>query len=178
LGENELSMLMIVYVVCFVPVIIIPGRIARGDAHLRLLSQKQAFVRYVSHEIRSPLSIVSAGLEIFVARLNEEGAAPSPSTSENAGPNATPELLELANELSESNDTAINIINDLLQYESMDAGMFKLEAAPVDPVELFKAKALAIIAKRHSLTLKVVPPAVEDGVCVLVDVYRIEQVKN
>jgi len=54
--------------------------------------------------------------------------------------------------------------------------MFKLEAARVEPTDLFKAKALTIIAKRHSLTLKVVQPAVEDGVFVLADVYRIEQV--
>jgi signal transduction histidine kinase len=176
--EDDLWPLVVVQIVCIVPMTIIPGRIASADAQSRLqmLSQKQAFVRYVSHEIRSPLSIVSAGLEIFVGRLNEDTTPPSSADSAAAASPNTSELLELANDVSEANDAAINILNDLLQYESMDAGMFKLEAARVEPAELFKAKALAIIAKRHSLALKVVQPTVEDGVFVLADVYRVEQV--
>jgi signal transduction histidine kinase len=192
--ERDLWLFVVIQIVLLVPMTIIPGRIASADAHSRLqtLSQKQAFVRYVSHEIRSPLSIVSAGLEIFVERLNEEDITTPPlplsadSALESAPPPAvgsptssnTSELLELANDLSEANDAAVNILNDLLQYESMDAGMFKLEAARVEPADLFKAKALTIIAKRHSLTLSVVQPAVEDGIFVLADVYRVEQVKK
>jgi signal transduction histidine kinase len=168
--QSNLVPVVVLQIVCIVPATIIPGRFSSAKAHSRLqmLSQKQAYVRFVSHEIRSPLSIVAAGLEIFVESLNEENTTP-------IGPNSS-ELLELANDLSEATDAAINILNDLLQYESMDAGMFKLEAAPVEPADLFKAKALAIIAKRHSLALNVVQPAVEDGVFVLADVYRIEQV--
>jgi len=171
---------------------IIPGRISSADAQSRLqmLSQKQAFVRFVSHEIRSPLSIVAAGLEILVERLNEENTTTPPPPSAGsaldsapaaAGSNAssnTSNPHELANDLSEATDTAINVLNDLLQYESMDAGMFKLEAARAEPANLFKVKALGIIAKRHSLSLDVVPPAVEDGIFVLADIYRIDQVNE
>jgi len=191
--ESILWPVVVVEIMCIVSVTIIPGRISssKAQSRLQMLSQKQAYVRFVSHEIRSPLSIVAAGLEFFVEHLADANlsyppslspaealAAAAAASSPPDGPNANSgELIELANDLSEATDMAINILNDLLQYESMDAGMFKLEAARVEPADLFKAKALGIIAKRHSLALDVVPPLVEDGVFVLADVYRIDQVK-
>jgi len=180
--EGNLWPVVLVHIMCVVPVTIIPGRIStsKAQSRLQMLSQKQAYVRFVSHEIRSPLSIVSAGLEFFVEHLTDADSTTPQISSTSAPPigSNTVELMELANDLSEATDTAINIVNDLLQYESMDAGMFKLEAARVEPADLFKVKSLSIIAKRHSLALDVVPPAVEDGIFVLADVYRVDQVNK
>jgi len=180
--ESILWPVVVVEIMCIVSVTIIPGRISSSKAksRLQMLSQKQAYVRFVSHEIRSPLSIVSAGLEFFVEHLTDADSTTPQISSTSAPPigSNTVELMELANDLSEATDTAINIVNDLLQYESMDAGMFKLEAARVEPADLFKVKSLSIIAKRHSLALDVVPPAVEDGIFVLADVYRVDQVNK
>eukprot|EP01035_Chromulina_nebulosa_P069287 gene69287-biopygen11481 len=38
--------------------------------HMNLLRLKQIFVRYVSHEIRSPLNVVHVGLEMLVSLIN------------------------------------------------------------------------------------------------------------
>jgi signal transduction histidine kinase len=54
-----------------VPLTIIPGRLSKQHSFMveKLLAQKQSYVRFVSHEIRSPLSIVVAGLEMLSQNL-------------------------------------------------------------------------------------------------------------
>jgi len=68
------------------------------------LSLKQVFVRFVSHEIRSPLNVVLAGLELLRADLN-------------SGVN-----LSISDLIDDMQSAAITILNDLLNYEHMDAG--------------------------------------------------------
>lgn len=168
--EINLWPVVLIQIVCVIPMTVIPGRLANAKANttMQLLSQKQSYVRFVSHEIRSPLSIVSAGLEFAIGMLSGLGELSEASRIE---------LLDLATDVAEATDTAVNILNDLLQYESMDAGMFKIEPASVEPSDLVKANILAIIAKRYSLNLEVVPPKIEDkDVFVLADMYRVDQV--
>eukprot|EP01035_Chromulina_nebulosa_P069348 gene69348-biopygen25639 len=52
--------------------ILVPGRILHMFAVTKsnLLRLKQIFVRYVSHEIRSPLNVVHVGLEMLVSLIN------------------------------------------------------------------------------------------------------------
>ena len=71
------------------------------------LSLKQVFVRFVSHEIRSPLNVVLAGLELLRTDLN-------------TGVNLS--NIELIDDMQSAAETAITILNDLLNYENMDAG--------------------------------------------------------
>ena len=102
---------------------------------MEMLSLKQVFVRYVSHEIRyylhstffsnvssilvrSPLNVVHAGLEILRDELRELDAGKSTKCDENNNKG----LLELVEDIFAASDSAINILNDLLNYEHMDAG--------------------------------------------------------
>ena len=77
---------------------------------INTLSLKQVFVRFVSHEIRSPLHVVLAGLELLRADFYTVGSEANLS------------ILELIDDMQSAGETAINILNDLLQYENMDAG--------------------------------------------------------
>ena len=85
---------------------VIPGLIVRvlAISTMHSLSLKQVFVRFVSHEIRSPLNVVLAGLELLRADFN-------------TGVN-----LDLIDDMQSAAETAITILNDLLNYEHMDAG--------------------------------------------------------
>eukprot|EP01036_Dinobryon_divergens_P031410 gene31410-40802_t len=58
---------------------VLPGRLLRKVAEVNesLLRLKREFVRYVSHEIRSPLNVACAGLEILKADLEALRAAGS-----------------------------------------------------------------------------------------------------
>lgn len=120
--RDEMTLLFYVFqsFIFTVAVTIIPGRVIRIIAmtQSKSLSLKRAFVRYVSHEIRSPLNVVHAGLDILRAEL--EGG----SVMLNQINASTMELIE---DIFAASETAISILNDLLHYEHMDAGTFQLE---------------------------------------------------
>lgn len=151
-----------------IPRTILPGRLARGNRYLaeKILIQKRAYVRYVSHEIRSPMNVVSAGLELLrqeIAELNT----------------SAPTIDELLLDITDSSETAINILNDLLHYENMDAGKFSVEMVSTHPAGCFKFRNLSVVAKRHGLNMSVLPMRTDIDMmhlCCHVDVYRMEQV--
>ena len=119
---------------------VVPGRILDMIAitSANLLRMKQIFVRYVSHEIRydvsaeiyhyaiiicdghilcrSPLNVVHVGLEMLVSVINSAGAsAPSISIDRSTA--------DFVLQMFFSSESAINILNDLLHYEHIEAGI-------------------------------------------------------
>ena len=74
---------------------------------------KRNFVRYISHELRSPLNVVYAGIDYIKSTLVEQTC------------NQT--LLEQIDEVFVAGASAIAVLDDLLNYESIDAGKFNLE---------------------------------------------------
>mmetsp|Transcript_30754 Transcript_30754/g.42079 ORF Transcript_30754/g.42079 Transcript_30754/m.42079 type:complete len:787 (-) Transcript_30754:184-2544(-) len=96
---------------------VLPGRVLRMNAiiSLEMLSLKQIFIRYVSHEIRSPLNVVHSGLDLLkdeILRLECE---------------VNKAVLDLVEDIIEASGIANCILDDLLNYENIDAGSFKLE---------------------------------------------------
>jgi len=79
------------------------------------LALKRNFVRYISHELRSPLNVMYSGIEYLRSKLVE--------LSSNA------EVLELVDEVFVANESAITILDNLLNYESIDAGQLTLDFA-------------------------------------------------
>ena len=96
---------------------VIPGRLLRKMSEIKesVLRLKREFVRYVSHEIRSPLNVAHAGLEILRADLETIGASIA--------------ILNLLDDIFSASNAAIEILNDMLHYEHLDSGTFKLELA-------------------------------------------------
>jgi len=86
------------------------------------LQLKRNFVRYISHELRSPLNVAYAGLEYVRQVLVDQSCRP--------------EVLELIDEVFVANECAIAILDNLLNYESIDAGQFSLAFA-WKPLHLF-----------------------------------------
>jgi len=91
-----------------------------------ILQLKREFVRYVSHEIRSPLNVVHAGLELLRVDLETAGAPAS--------------CLNLLQDIFFASSAAIDILNDMLQYEHIDSGTFKLDCAVVSIVQAFAGR--------------------------------------
>lgn len=79
------------------------------------LRTKQVFVRYVSHEIRTPLNIANLGLQYLHKELDKMKVL-----------SATPAIRETLDEVKVSSSIAVEILNDLLLYEKIDDGIFKL----------------------------------------------------
>ena len=97
-----------------------------GQMSEAILQLKREFVRYVSHEIRSPLNVVHAGLELLRADLVAAGALSS--------------TLTLLQDIFFASSAAIEILNDMLQYEHIDSGTFKLDCAAVSLVQAFAGR--------------------------------------
>eukprot|EP00597_Dinobryon_sp_UTEXLB2267_P018742 CAMPEP_0201113918 /NCGR_PEP_ID=MMETSP0812-20130820/78106_1 /ASSEMBLY_ACC=CAM_ASM_000668 /TAXON_ID=98059 /ORGANISM="Dinobryon sp., Strain UTEXLB2267" /LENGTH=617 /DNA_ID=CAMNT_0047377495 /DNA_START=109 /DNA_END=1962 /DNA_ORIENTATION=- len=130
-----------------VMVTVLPGRIVRINSLLsmEMLSLKQIFVRYVSHEIRSPLNVVHAGLDILRGELESYK-----SLSE--------DVLELVEDIFSASDSAINILNDLLNYEHLDAGTFRLDLTWTRLCSDFgnRLKWTVLMAKKKNIELRIV----------------------
>eukprot|EP01041_Mallomonas_annulata_P007781 gene7781-15918_t len=103
-------------------VITVHGRVHRYEAarlHERKeqeLNQKRSFVRHVSHEIRTPLSTVTMGIQLLKRSLNTGGG--------NVDINA---LNDIVSDLEGSCETAIEILNELLDYEKLEAGIMTID---------------------------------------------------
>ncbi len=121
--------------------IVVPGRMLHIIAvtSRNLLKLKQIFVRFASHEIRfvrsaayqylhltkflkyllldfrSPLNVVHAGLDLLLAEVrNADPASPYVPIQRSTA--------DFIVHMFTSSESAINILNDLLQYEHMEAG--------------------------------------------------------
>lgn len=130
---------------CFfsMSMLLVPARINRcvAVARLEVLEQKSAFVRYAAHEIRSPFNVVMAGLDIVKEM--------SP------GITYTEDMHEIIEDAYTSCGSAINILNDLLQYESIDAGKLVLaqEEKSVHLLLNNRLTPLTLLAKKHNIDL-------------------------
>mmetsp|Transcript_17069 Transcript_17069/g.23459 ORF Transcript_17069/g.23459 Transcript_17069/m.23459 type:complete len:922 (+) Transcript_17069:41-2806(+) len=156
-SEPLLVSYVIGQVILTIVVSVLPGRITRMNAivNMEMLALKQVFVRYISHEIRSPLNVVHAGLDLLRSEL-QSVASLSRST------------LELVEDIFTSSESAINILNDLLSYEYIDAGIFDLELSYKPLMQLFEGQLqwAELLAKSSGISFIIVDETVstESGV--------------
>ena len=95
----------------------------------RKLETKRVFVRLVSHEIRTPLTVVMMGLKL----LEKDLAKLDPSRTLGVA-----KLLETVKDSEMSCETAVEILDDLLAYEKLDAGIMLLEKTILPAWEFVK----------------------------------------
>ena len=81
----------------------------------RNLESKRSMVRHISHEIRTPLNTASIGVEVLIHELSRLG---------DVVPTASMDLLE---GIKAASNAALVIVNELLAFEKLAAGMFVLE---------------------------------------------------
>ena len=97
----------------------------------------------MSHEIRSPLNVAVAGLEILKLELEAIGVSRP--------------ILDLLSDINFASNTAIEILNDMLQYEHIDSGIFKLDLAVVPLMNIFVARleAYKYMASNKNISLRI-----------------------
>ena len=79
---------------------------------------KRNLIRFLSHEIRTPLNAVNMGLVIIKKELEDHQGGKDIDCSD---------ILSVVNEVENASITSLDILNDLLTYEKIDAGMLVLE---------------------------------------------------
>lgn len=112
-------------------------------AKKQLLEAKRRFVRFVSHEVRTPLNTVCMGLTLLendlAAALEESDVATalkasskSKNNSSNQGDivlkkESVEDWLSLSTQVFQNADAAVGVLSDLLNYDKIQMGTLSLE---------------------------------------------------
>eukprot|EP01036_Dinobryon_divergens_P031957 gene31957-41454_t len=96
----------------------VPVRLARiaVDERKKMVQSKTALMRYMSHEVRSPLNVIHSGLNLLVEDM--ESLPPNEQRKE---------LLETFKSIRHASTDLLQTMNDLLLLESMDSAAFSIE---------------------------------------------------
>jgi signal transduction histidine kinase/ActR/RegA family two-component response regulator len=102
-----------------------------------ILEMKRRFVAFISHEIRTPLNTVCMGLELLQSELKEPkglDAETSSSIDPSSGQVTDEDVafwLNVTEDTNENAHIAVEILNDLLNYDKLETGTLELETEPV-----------------------------------------------
>lgn len=119
-----------------------------------ILDSKRIFVRFISHEIRTPMNTVCLGLQLMKDELDVITALPELEQSPKCA-TMLRDYSSLIQEVRESSDTAVLVLNDLINYDKIEMRTLTIERKPL-PVWLMinkTVKPLMVQAKQSDITL-------------------------
>jgi signal transduction histidine kinase/DNA-binding NarL/FixJ family response regulator len=129
-----MASIVVVVVMCFTSCLfLIYDLFVRREfnAKKELLSAKRKFVRFVSHEVRTPLNSVCMGLTL----LKDEMAAATSATSKER---ALLQWMTLTDDVLAGARSAVDVLNDFLNYDKIESGKLTLELSVVRIFELIE----------------------------------------
>jgi signal transduction histidine kinase len=120
------------------------------EANVRLaeLNEKKSdFIAKISHELRTPMTSIKGAMDYISARL--------PMISKND--KDTGDLMEFLDVIRKNADRLIRMVNDTLDLERIESGMFDLHLDQVDMVALIKEVILSFqsMATERNITFKI-----------------------
>ena len=120
------------------------------EANMRLaeLNEKKSdFIAKISHELRTPMTSIKGAMDYIAVRL------PMISGSDKD----TGDLLEFLDVIRKNSDRLIRMVNDTLDLERIESGMFDLHLSQVDIIALLKEVILSFqsLAVRKNITFKI-----------------------
>jgi signal transduction histidine kinase len=135
------------------------------EANMRLaeLNEKKSdFIAKISHELRTPMTSIKGAMDYITTRL------PMISRSDKD----TGDLMEFLDVIKKNADRLIRMVNDTLDLERIESGMFDLHFNQVDLIELIKEVIISFqsIAGERNITFKIMAsteliiPADEDRI--------------
>jgi signal transduction histidine kinase len=83
------------------------------------MDTKKTFIRYISHEIRSPLSTASLGLDYLVAQMSDNRLSYD-------------QVLEVVRDAKTATEIATCTLNDLLMFDKIETGMLEVALTDCD----------------------------------------------
>lgn len=129
------------------------------NAKKELLSAKRKFVRFVSHEVRTPLNSVCMGLTLL---KDEMAAATNNAASEER---ALLQWMALTDDVLVGARSAVDVLNDFLNYDKIESGKLTLELSVVRIFELIEktAEEFKLPAEKKKLKFVIKTPTSSAG---------------
>ena len=127
---SEVSVCIFVYTFALFTVIIssVPGRLASAAADKDrqcVIEIKGSLIRYMSHEVRSPLNVIYAGLKYMVSDMNKL----LPSAEKES-------LLETLSLVQQASNDLLTTMDDIMRLENIDSGTFAVEPTIITCTDL------------------------------------------
>lgn len=155
-----------------------------------LLEAKRSFIRFVSHEVRTPLNAVCMGLmlmreELEKAMEESKKIGNGNNTKNNKQPVSEEGLSEwkgVTDEILENSQNAVDVLNDLLNYDKITTGSLKLELSLLEVGMLMdhaqKEFKLPATKKKIDVSFKddAALPYKKNSICIVGDDVRLIQV--
>lgn len=101
------------------------------NAKRELLEVKREFVRFVSHEVRTPLNSVCMGLALMEQEIAANADTP-------VDPKKAQEWLALSKDVAANSSSAVDVLNDFLNYDKVESGKLTLEYSVVPIFQLIE----------------------------------------
>eukprot|EP00607_Mallomonas_marina_P002733 CAMPEP_0182439296 /NCGR_PEP_ID=MMETSP1167-20130531/86351_1 /TAXON_ID=2988 /ORGANISM="Mallomonas Sp, Strain CCMP3275" /LENGTH=582 /DNA_ID=CAMNT_0024632967 /DNA_START=852 /DNA_END=2600 /DNA_ORIENTATION=- len=144
-------------------------RVMRKEAikHQEELEFKRMFVRYISHEVRTPLNTAIMGLQVLAEDLKASQDR---------------ESMETVSDIHRSCDVAVQVLNELLTFDKLEGGTLMLEKTEVNAMELITdiVHLFQVQARQCKVTLAVAAVARDEAelnsLKINIDVNKIAQV--
>ncbi|RJR18738.1 MAG: DUF3365 domain-containing protein [Nitrospiraceae bacterium] len=116
------------------------------EANVKLVElneKKSDFIAKISHELRTPMTSIKGAMDYISAKMDRD--------SKGNG-----ELAEFLDVIKNNADRLIRLVNDTLDLERIESGMFDLHYSPVDILSLLKDVAISFqsIAGEKNITFR------------------------
>lgn len=117
------------------------------QANLKLMElneRKSDFIAKMSHELRTPMTSIKGAMDYISAKVSKDG--------KDSG-----ELIEFLDVIKNNADRLIRLVNDTLDLERIESGVFDLHYSQVDLLSLIKDVAISFqsISSEKNITFKI-----------------------
>jgi signal transduction histidine kinase len=114
----------------------------RGEAARMeiVLNTKRLFVRFVSHEIRTPMNAVRLGMTLFATEIDDLGAKLKGKSLEDVHAVLQKTIIDwrqIAVDVLDNSESAVDVLDDLLNYDEVCAIHYQSISAHSNPVHYF-----------------------------------------
>ena len=127
------------------------------NAQELIMQTKRQFVRYISHEIRTPLNVVLLGFQLLAAEMS--GFPHDELHGSREGYVKQFSLwLQLIDDIAQSAENAICVLNDLMSYDKLDTGtlMIERELLPIWELIRHTIHPFTVQAKAKNIELELI----------------------
>ncbi len=120
-----------------------------ANARLKELNEKKSdFIAKISHELRTPMTSIKGAMDYITAKINN---IPQISSDRE-------DLVEFLDVIKSNADRLVRMVNDTLDLERIESGMFDLHFSQLDLLTLIKEVVIGFqtIASDKNITFKIV----------------------